>query len=160
MKQVKHQRKNKKQRAVGKQGCCGLFACLYAVGIHLKTAQDVETYRQLCKEKKLVSAKTASWMGGTRDGERRTILQHFGARFEEVGTTAKTLRKLLMDKNIYQTKATYIVTVTGHCLYLKTNMMKRKLFLVDQRGVHMPRESPLLARFAGRKVCGVLRVHT
>ena len=109
----KHLNKDKKKRAVKRQGCCGLFACLYALGIKVKTAEDIEKYRRMCLEKGLVPCPHGKrWLGGTTRWDRTRILNHFGAKVESVPFRGKTLERVLKDKSIYQTKGDYLVTVT------------------------------------------------
>ena len=87
----KHLNKDKKKRAVKRQGCCGLFACLYALGIKVKTAEDIEKYRRMCLEKKLVLCPHGKrWLGGTTRWDRTRILNHFGAKVEPVSFQTKT----------------------------------------------------------------------
>lgn len=155
----KHLAKDKKQRAVKRQGCCGLFAILYALGIPVKTAEDIEKYRRICIENNLVCRHTKKWMGGTTMADRMKILEFFGGRGEHQEFKSKTLGKLLKEKSIYQTKNEWLVTVTGHVLFMKTNVSKKKLFLVDQRGTRMPMDSPALKRNLKQKVKHVLRVY-
>ena len=155
----KHLNKDKKKRAVKRQGCCGLFACLYALGIKVKTAEDIEKYRRMCLEKGLVPCPHGKrWLGGTTRWDRTRILNHFGAKVESVPFRGKTLERVLKDKSIYQTKGDYLVTVTKHVLFLRTNMRKTKLFLVDQRGVRMYLGSDALKRNCGQRVRDIVRV--
>jgi len=156
----KHLAKDKKQRAVKRQGCCGLFAILYALGIPVKTAQDIEKYRRICIEQKLVHLRSKEWMGGTTMVDRERILRYFGGRGEYHDFKAKTLGKLLKEKSIFQTKSRWLVTVTGHVLFMQTNMSKKKLYLVDQRGTRMSMDSPALKRNLKQKVKHVLRVYS
>ena len=138
---AKKARRPKKTSAVHRQGCCGIFACLMAAGIKVKTATEIEHWRQVCRQEGIVRKNIGNWLGGTHDTERQALLQHLGLTSEPVAYQAKTLQKLLREKNIYQTKAKYIVTVTGHCMFLQTNMRKTKLYLMDQRGTKMKLES-------------------
>tara|TARA_B100001758_G_scaffold18277_3_gene12973 strand:+ start:5216 stop:5713 length:498 start_codon:yes stop_codon:yes gene_type:complete len=155
----KHLNKDKKKRAVKRQGCCGLFACLYALGIKVKTAEDIEKYRRMCLEKKLVLCPHGKrWLGGTTRWDRTRILNHFGAKVEPVSFQARTLGRVLKEKQIYQTKGDYLVTVTKHVLFLRTNMSKTKLFLMDQRGVRMQLGSDALKRNCGQRVKDIVRV--
>ena len=151
-------RKDKKKRAVKRQGCCGLYACLYAAGLQVKTAATIENFRQKFRDLGLVK-KGANWTGGTTRLERKNILHHLGVKTEPVSFEAKTLGKLLREKNIYQTKSDYLITVTRHVLFLRTNKTKKKLFLVDQRGVHMKPGEFALDKNLRRRVKDVLLVN-
>ena len=53
--------------------CCGLFAILYALGIPVKTSQDIEKYRRICVEQKLVHRRTKKWTW-----YESVIATHFG----------------------------------------------------------------------------------
>ena len=154
----KHLRKDKKQRAVKRQGCCGIFAILYALGIPVKTASDIEHYRNVCLDNKLVARGSKKWMGGTTASERMRILRHFGGSGEQIPFQAKTLKKLLKEKSVYQTKCDWLVTVTKHVLYMRTNGSKKKVYLVDQRGVRMTVDSGHLKRNLLQKVKSLIRV--
>ncbi len=154
----KHLCKTKKNRAVKRQGCCGLYACLYAMGLSVKTAEDIEKFRTKFRQQGLVQRR-ASWTGRTTRLERKNILQHLGAKTESVPFAAKTLGKLLREKAIYQTRNQYVVTITGHVMYLRTNQTKTKLFLVDQRGVRMKPGDFALDKNLRQRVKDVLLVH-
>lgn len=154
----KHLCKTKKNRAVKRQGCCGLYACLYVMGLSVKTAEDIEKFRTKFRQQGLVQRR-ASWTGGTTRLERKNILQHLGAKTESVPFAAKTLGKLLREKAIYQTRNQYVVTITGHVMYLRTNKTKTKLFLVDQRGVRMKPGDVSLVKNLRQRVKDVLLVH-
>ena len=148
----------KKTSAVHRQGCCGIFACLLAAGIKVKTAKEIEHWRQLCKQNHLVRKHTGNWLGGTHDNERLALLGYLGLQSESVAYKAKTLKKLLREKDIYQTQVRFIVTVTGHCLFLQTNMRKSKLFCMDQRGTRMKLDSDDLSKELSKRVMSVWRV--
>lgn len=148
----------RKFAAIQFQGCCGIFACLMAAGIKLKTAAELDSYRLLFKKQRLVRKNMRNWLGGTYDTERLAILRFLRLHVQQVRHKAKTLQKLLRERCIYQTKTQYIVTITGHCYYVRTNHRKTKLFCMDQRGKQMRIKSTDLQRDSYKRIESVLRV--
>ena len=148
----------RKFAAIQYQGCCGIFACLMAAGIKLKTAAELDSYRLLFKQQRLVRKNMRNWLGGTYEMERLAILRFLGLHGQRVRHKAKTLQKLLRERCIYQTKTQYIVTITGHCYYVRTNHRKTKLFCMDQRGKQLRIRSSDLQRDFRKRIESVLRV--
>lgn len=128
-------RKDKKARAPKHQPICGLWAAARAVGIRLQTAADVNNFRQDCITKGCISPKNGNWVGGTTEEERVRICEAHGYvvqycdKFQGV-----TVKKMLMHKDVYQTRNKLLLCVDKHCLLVCSNMTKRKLWLSDQRG--------------------------
>lgn len=161
MKPRKPKRKNVKTAALCYQGCCGIFACALASGKRLRTGAEAEEYRRLFLSNVAGCRKPKNWMGGTHEWERAAFLRYLGLEHTDVTPREGkhlTLNQLLRRKDIYQTKAQYIVTVTEHCLYLRTNKSKPKLYCVDQRGVNMRLDSEKLKRDLRKRVMSVWRV--
>lgn len=133
--------KDKKKRSVKKQGICGLFAIARAVGIDIKTQKDADAFRTLCMAKGLVH-RTKNWVGGTTEEERVKICNYHGYElcpmFDDVifkarkGQNSVSVEKMLKQPEVFKTKLKMILTVNGHCLYLETNMTKRRMYLMDQ----------------------------
>ena len=136
----KHLRKDKKLRAPKNQPICGLFAVARCMGRYLKTAKQVEAFRQECFARKLL-VKPASWVGGTSHCDRARILQGFGWRLDliraERTPQRSTVKRLLTDADFFKTREQWLLIVDGHCVYVQTNRTKRKLYCMDQRGTRM-----------------------
>ena len=136
-------RKDKKQRAPKNQPICGLWAVARCIGRNLRTASDVERFRQECFARNLLT-KTRSWVGGTNQSDRESILNGFGWQtvsfgpehplWRRLGTTVK---RLFTDPKFFKSRDQFLLTVDGHCMYVKTNQTKRKLYCMDQRGVKL-----------------------
>jgi len=128
-------RKDKKARAPKNQPICGLWAAARAVGVRLKTAKDVEAFRQECFQRNVFFPKNGNWVGGTTFEERERICRAFGheleyySQFEHV-----TVGKMLTHKDVFQTRCKWLLTVDKHVLLIVSNMTKRKLWVSDQRG--------------------------
>ncbi len=58
-------RRDKKARAPSKQPICGLYAAARCAGILLKSAAQVEAFRQTCFANGLLHARRGNWVGGT-----------------------------------------------------------------------------------------------
>ena len=133
--------KDKKKRSVKKQGICGLFAIARAVGIDIKTQKDADAFRTLCMERGLVH-RTKNWIGGTTEEEREKICKYHGYElcpmFDDVilkarkGQNSVSVQNMLKQPEVFKTNLKMILTVNGHCLYLETNMTKRRMYLMDQ----------------------------
>lgn len=128
-------RKDKKKRAPKNQPICGLWAAARAVGITLKTANDVEGFRQECFSKNVFFPKNGNWVGGTTAAERDRICAAFGHQVKYYRQfTQVQVKKMLMNKEVYKTRGKWLLCVHNHCLLVCTNMTKRKLTVSDQRG--------------------------
>ena len=85
-------------------------------------------------------------MGGTTDAERMQICIFLGCSVTDVfkdliqrrgvGKTI-TVKTLLTSREFFQTCRQYMLLVDQHVLYVRTNKMKRKLWVADQRGKPM-----------------------
>ena len=130
----KGMRKDKKARAVKNQPICGLWAVARAIGVYLKTAADVEKFRQECFKRGGLSAKNGNWVGGTTHAEREQICASFGFTVSYYPQlTGISVKKILTHKDLYQTRDKWLLTVNSHCLLVNSNMTKRKLWVSDQR---------------------------
>ena len=138
----KHLNRDKKLRAPKHQPICGLFAVARCMGRHLKTAKQVEAFRQECFARKLL-VKPASWVGGTSHCDRASILAGFGWRIDLIRPertptkSGPTVKRLLTDPVFFKTREQWLLIVDGHCVYVQTNRTKRKLYCMDQRGARM-----------------------
>lgn len=133
-------RKDKKARAPGRQPICGLHAAATCAGISLKTAADVQAFRNTCFAHGLLDKRNSNWIGGTRHSERVRICEHFGCRVslshhELVhGGHPITVKALLKNPLFFKTKAQYMLEVHRHVLYVRSNGTKKALRVGDQRG--------------------------
>ena len=93
-----------------------------------------------------VISRGGNWVGGTTDDERRRICEFLGFTvsdiFREVlhkrgGNTTITVKTLLSSSAFFRTDAQYMLHVDQHVLYVRTNKMKRKMWIADQRGKPM-----------------------
>ena len=130
--------KNKKRRTPGKQPICGLYAAARCAGISMKTAENVEAFRKLCFDKHLLAQHSANWIGGTNGRERSAICRHFGCEVSDVLLShpeyvGKTVGTLFKDADFFKTKEQYMLTVPKHCVWVRTNVEKKKLEVRDQR---------------------------
>ena len=85
-------------------------------------------------------------MGGTTDAERMQICAFLGCSVTDVfkdliqkrgiGKTI-TVKSLLTSREFFQTRRQYMLLVDQHVVYVRTNKMKRKLWVADQRGKPM-----------------------
>ena len=140
MKLRKRKHSNVKSAALRHQGCCGIFACVMAAGRRIANSAHAEHYRQLFLKNVQGCRKPPNWMGGTHEWERAAFLLFLGVKHVDVTPQTEevlTLQKLLCSRSMYQTQAQYIVTVTEHCLFVKTNRKKTELYCMDQRGIKM-----------------------
>jgi hypothetical protein len=129
--------KNKKHRAPGKQPICGLYAAARCAGIPMKTAANVEAFRNLCFDK--IFKRPKNWIGGTTGEERRAICTHFRCEVSDVLLShpeyvGKTVGTLFKDADFFKTKEQYMLTVPKHCVWVRTNGEKKKLEVRDQSG--------------------------
>ena len=128
-------------------------------GRKLKTAGDVQRLRDECRATGLFRRRGGGWVGGTTAAERRALCAHFG--LVNVDKTAelpaKTVGRLLKLAPFFQTRGTWLLCVPGHCLFVQTNKTKRRLFVMDQRGVKMRLRDATAAmrRLARRRVCSL-----
>lgn len=138
----KHLRKDAKKRAPKNQPICGLWAVARCIGRNLHTASDVEKFRQECFARNLIT-KTRSWIGGTTHTDRESVLKGFGWQTVSFGPEhpvprlGGTVKRLLTDPQFFKSCDQFLLTVCGHCMYVKTNQTKRKLYCMDQRGVQL-----------------------
>ena len=166
----KYTRKNVKERAVKRQPCCGLWACLKVAGKKVKNAKDIESFRQTCIEHKLVGNgnRGGRWAGGTTATDRQRILDHYKIEHQYVPVRAKTLNQLMKEKEVINTKKIFLVTVTKHVLVLFTNNTAGKSYFMDQRGTRMKfktkdkgnkrQNNPMLAKSFRKKLVSVLEI--
>ena len=132
----KHLRTDKKKRAPGKQPICGLWAAARCVGRHLRTAAEVDAFRQECLARGLLH-RGGSWVGGTTSDERARIVEGFGGRVQAHPAPASTVARLLTHPSFFKTRGQWLLVVRGHCVYVHSNTSKRKLYCMDQRGTKM-----------------------
>lgn len=109
------------------------------MGRRLRTAAEVEAFRQECFARGLLE-KNAHWVGGTTAEDRARIVEGFGWRVESwrpertPTRLGSTVKRLLMDPKFFNTREQWLLLVDGYCVYVKTNVTKRKLWVMDQRG--------------------------
>lgn len=128
-------RKDKKARAPKNQPICGLWAAARAVGVRLKSAKDVEAFRQECFNKNVFFPKNGNWVGGTTYQERERICKAFGHEVEYFPQFRQvSVKKMLTNKAVYQTRCKWLLEVDKHVLLVVSNMTKKKLWVSDQRG--------------------------
>lgn len=166
-------RKDKKARAPGRQPICGLYAAARCVGVSLKSAGDVAEFRTKCFANGLLDARHyhANWVGGTTDQDRRRICEFHGFSVTPrpdlgSGATHMSVKKLFQSSAFFKTKGQWLLCVHNHCLYVKTNMTKRKLCVCDQRGKIMrfvnklDRPDAALVSSLGQRVVSVSEVES
>ena len=132
-------RRDKKARAPSKQPICGLYAAARCAGILLKSAAQVEAFRQTCFANGLLDAHGGNWVGGTTDLERARICEHFGCKVsashhELVHGRGVTVKALLKNAHFFKTKAQYMLEVHKHVVHVRSHGSKRALRVCDQRG--------------------------
>ena len=164
-------RKDKKARAPGRQPICGLHAAAMCAGISLKTAGDVQAFRNTCFAHGLLDSRKSNWVGGTRHMERVRICEHFGCRVslshhELVhGSRPITVKTLLKNPLFFKTRAQYMLEVHQHVLYVRSNGTKKALRVSDQRGKQMRLVNALgvcdkaLEKSLRQRVVGLVLVH-
>ena len=142
---MKCQRKDLKKRAPGKQPICGLWAAARCCGIKLDNAAKTQEFRAMLLSNNVIS-RGGNWVGGTTDEERKRICEFLGFTvsdiFREVlhkrgSDKTITVKTLLSSPAFFRTNAQYMLHVDQHVLYVRTNKMKRKLWIADQRGKPM-----------------------
>ena len=152
-------RKDKRARAPKRQPICGLYAVAMCAGRKLKTAGDVQRLRDECRAAGLFRRRGGGWVGGTTAVERRALCAHFGLGYADktAELPAKTVGRLLKLAPFFQTRGTWLLCVPGHCLFVQTRKTKRRLFVMDQRGVKMRLRDATAAmrRLARRRVCSL-----
>ena len=155
-------RKDKRARAPKRQPICGLFAVAMCAGHKLRTAGDVQRLRDECRAAGLFRRRGGAWVGGTTAAERRDLCAHFGLAHADktAELAAKTVGRLLKLSAFFQTRATWLLCVPGHCLFVRTNKTKRRLFVMDQRGAKMRLGDATAAmrRLLRRRVRSVVQV--
>ena len=136
MPKKKNLRVDVKARAPDKQPICGLWATARCVGVHLKTAKDVEDFRQKCRP--VLKAHSANWVGGTDEEERQAICELHGYSVQSImKKPGITVGKLFRSNKFFTTRHQWLLCVDRHCVYVKTNKTKRKMWVSDQRGKPM-----------------------
>jgi len=136
-------RRDKKARAPSKQPICGLYAAAKCAGIQLKSAADVEAFRQTCFANGLLEPRNGNWVGGTKETERARICEHFGCAVSKShdelvhGRGPITVKSLLKNAQFFKTKAQYMLEVHMHVVYVRSNGTKKALRVCDQRGKQM-----------------------
>ena len=139
---MKHQKKNLKKRAPAQQPICGMWAAAKCCNVCLDTPGKTDKFRKMLV-KKHVLRRDGHWVGKTTNEERRRICEYLGysvsVEFEDIlhkkGSSKNiSLYKLLRTPAFFKTKQCYMVVLPNHALYVKTNKMKRKLVVADQRG--------------------------
>ena len=137
--------KNLKMRSAAKQPICGLWAAARCCGIRLNSAKKIQEFRDMLLTNKVIS-RGGNWVGGTTDAERMQICAFLGCSVTDVfkdliqkrgiGKTI-TVKSLLTSREFFQTRRQYMLLVDQHVVYVRTNKMKRKLWVADQRGKPM-----------------------
>ena len=136
-------RRDKKARSPSKQPICGLYAAAKCANIQLKSAADVEAFRQTCFEHGLLSQRNRNWVGGTTYDERTRICEHFGcivspSHHELLSNNTQhaqiTVKSLLKNTLFFKTKGQYMLEIYNHVLWVRSNGTKKALRVTDQRG--------------------------
>ena len=138
-------RKDKKKRAPCRQPICGLWAAARCCGIRLDTAEKTQSFRNRLLVNNIIH-RNGNWVGGTNDDERNRICSFLGFAVEDMfrdlihkkgPETTITVKTLLNSVAFFKTREQYMLCVDQHVLYVKTNIMRRKLWVSDQRGKPM-----------------------
>lgn len=131
--------RDKKKRAPKHQPICGLYALALCFGRKLKTAQQVEDFRNECRQAGVFKDRTAGWVGGTNEGEHKAVCKAFGFVHTPVlfDLKAQTVGRLFKHADFFKTKNKWLLCVHKHCLFVQTNKTKTKMFVMDQRGTKM-----------------------
>lgn len=155
---------NKNSKSPGKQPICGLSATARCANIIFRTAADVDKFRTLCLENKLVNKKK-SWVGGTTVTDRSKICKFLGLETKQVdvfasrvnkhltimhagnekkndNNTSISVKKLLNSAYFFKSKNQYLLSVNEHCVYIKTNRTRKRLTVYDQRNKKMKLKMP------------------
>lgn len=155
-------RRNKKERAPKHQPICGLYALAMCFGRKLKTAQQVEDFRNECRQAGVFKNRSAGWVGGTNEGEHKAVCKAFGFEHARVqfDLKAQTVGRLLKHAEFFKTKSTWLLCVCKHCLFVQTNKTKAKMFVMDQRGIkmHIDDDARYMAKLKKQKLSSVSRV--
>ena len=135
-------RRDKKARAPSKQPICGLYAAAKCAGILLKTAADVQAFREQCFVHRLLHKHSGNWVGGTTERERVAICEHFGCKVsashdELVHGRRITVKTLLKNAQFFKTQAQYMLEVHKHVVHVRTNGTKKAIRVCDQSGQQM-----------------------
>ena len=154
--------RDKKKRAPKHQPICGLFALAMCFGRKLKTAQQVEDFRNECREAGVFKNRTAGWVGGTNEGEHKAVCKAFGFEHTPVqfDLKAQTVGRLFKHADFFKTKRMWLLCVCKHCLFVQTNKTKTKMFVMDQRGMkmHIDDDTRYMAKLKTQKLRSVARV--
>jgi len=154
--------RDKKKRAPKHQPICGLYALAMCFGRKLKTAQQVEDFRNECRQAGVFKHRTAGWVGGTNEGEHKAVCKAFGFEHKPVqfDLKAQTVNRLFKDKDFFQTKSKWLLCVSNHCLFVQTNKTKTKMFVMDQRGIkmHIDDDTRYMAKLKTQKLRSVAKV--
>ena len=157
-------KKHKKKQSPGNQPICGLSATARCANIIFRTAADVDKFRTLCLENKLVNKKK-SWIGGTTATDRSKICKFLGLETKQVDISASranknltimqpgiekksenktniSVKKLLNSACFFKSKNQYLLSVKEHCVYIKTNCTRKRLTVYDQRNKKMKLNMP------------------
>lgn len=155
--------RDKKKRAVKHQPICGLFAVAMCFDRKLKTAQQVEDFRNECRQAGLFKNRPTGWVGGTNEDERKAVCKAFGFEHTRVGfdLKAQTVGRLFTHADFFKTKSTWLLCVSKHCLFVQTNKTKRKMFVMDQRGMQMKigDKTRYMAKLKTQKLRSLARVN-
>lgn len=155
-------RRDKKKRALKHQPICGLYALAMCFGRKLKNAQEVEDFRNECRQAGVFKDRTAGWVGGTNEAEHKAVCQAFGFEHTLVqfDLKAQTVGRLFKHADFFKTKSTWLLCVWNHCLFVQTNKTKTKMFVMDQRGMQMRigDGSRYMAKLKAQKLRSVARV--
>jgi len=135
-------RHDKKARAPGKQPICGLYAAAKCAGILMKTAADVQAFREQCFLHGLLHKHSGNWVGGTTQRERVAICEHFGCKVsashdEIVHERRVTVKTLLKNPQFFKTQSQYMLEVHKHVVHVRTNGTKKAIRVCDQSGQQM-----------------------
>jgi hypothetical protein len=148
--------RDKKKRAPKHQPICGLYALAMCFGRKLKTAQQVEYFRNECRQAGVFKHRTAGWVGGTNEGEHKAACKAFGFEHTPVqfDLKAQTVGRLFKHADFFKTKSTWLLCVCNHCLFVQTNKTKTKMFVMDQRGkkMHIDDDTKYMAKLKTQKL--------
>ena len=154
--------RDKKKRAPKHQPICGLYALAMCFDRKLKTAQQVEDFRNECRQAGLFKNRPTGWVGGTNEDERKAVCKAFGFEHTRVGfdLKAQTVGRLFMHADFFKTKSTWLLCVSKHCLFVQTNKTKIKMFVMDQRGMQMriDDKTRYMAKLKAQKLRSLARV--